>query len=139
MGANEEVPLILGRSFLHTTSAVIYVGLDQIHFQFPRWKVKCAFNGYKANKQVKVVHPKRRSRPTKRQENKKDEQARRPNKSRRINPLNQNHNLNPKRFGGRRRCTHLGLHLWDRLKHPKHEHNGGVLLQGLKTRSLADR
>ena len=76
MGANEEVPLILGRSFLHTTSAVIYVGLDQIHFQFPRWKVKCAFNGYKANKQVKTARPKRRSCPTKLQGNqKKGEQA----------------------------------------------------------------
>ena len=34
MGDNEEVPLILGRSFLHTTNANIYVGSGQIHFQF---------------------------------------------------------------------------------------------------------
>jgi len=42
-----KYPLILGRSFLHTTNADIYVGLGQIHFQFLGWKVKCAFNGYK--------------------------------------------------------------------------------------------
>ena len=73
MGADEDVPLILGRSFLYTTNAVIYMGSGQIHFQFPGWKVKCAFNGYKANKQVKVVCPKRRPRPTKHQGYKKDE------------------------------------------------------------------
>ena len=73
MGADEYVPLILGSLFLYTTNVIIYVGSGQIHFQFPRWKVKCAFNGYKANKQVKVVHPKRRSRPTNCQGYKKDE------------------------------------------------------------------
>jgi hypothetical protein len=49
MGTNEEVPLILGMPFLHTTNAVIYVGSGQIHFQFPSWKVKCPLNGYNAN------------------------------------------------------------------------------------------
>jgi hypothetical protein len=72
MGANKDVPLILGRPFLYTMNAVIYVGSGQIHFQFLGRKVKCAFNGYKANKQVKAVCPKRRSRPTKQQGNKKD-------------------------------------------------------------------
>ena len=76
MGADEYVPLILGSLFLYTTNVIIYVGSGQIHFQFPRWKVKCAFNGYKANKQVKTARPKRRSCPTKLQGNqKKGEQA----------------------------------------------------------------
>ena len=50
LGVDEDVPLILGRPFLYTTNAVIYVGSGQIHFQFLGRKVKCAFNGYKANK-----------------------------------------------------------------------------------------
>ena len=49
MGVDEEIPLILGRPFLNTTKAIIYVGSGQIHFQFPGWKVKCAFNSYKTN------------------------------------------------------------------------------------------
>ena len=60
MGIDEEIPLILGRPFLNTTNAVIYVGSGQIHFQFPGWKVKCAFNGYTTNKQVKKNHQNRR-------------------------------------------------------------------------------
>ena len=68
MGANVEVPVILGRPFLNTTNADIYVGSGQIHFQFLSHKVKCAFNGYKLNKQVKAQPPRRRvraSRPKK--------------------------------------------------------------------------
>jgi len=49
LGANEEVPLILGRPFLNTTNVVIYVGSRQIHFQIQSWKVKFAFNGYTNN------------------------------------------------------------------------------------------
>ena len=38
MGEEEEedVPIILGRPFLSTTNTIIYIGLGQIHFQFPR-------------------------------------------------------------------------------------------------------
>jgi hypothetical protein len=32
MGMDEEIPLILGRSFLNTTNAIIYVGSRQIYF-----------------------------------------------------------------------------------------------------------
>jgi hypothetical protein len=53
MGADEEVPLILGRPFLHTTNAVIYVGSGQIHFQFPGWKVKCALMVMKLTSRLK--------------------------------------------------------------------------------------
>ena len=69
MGIDEEIPLILGRSFLNTTNVVIYVGSGQIHFQFLGWKVKCAFNGYTTNKQVKKNHPNRRCRSTLRPRN----------------------------------------------------------------------
>ena len=31
----KDVPIILGRPFLNTTNAIIYVGSGQVHFQFP--------------------------------------------------------------------------------------------------------
>ena len=47
MGEEEEdVPIILGRSFLNITSVIIYVGSGQVHFQFPREKVHRYFNSY---------------------------------------------------------------------------------------------
>ena len=47
MGEEEEdVPIILGRPFLNTTNAIIYVGSGQVHFQFPREKVCYYFNIY---------------------------------------------------------------------------------------------
>jgi hypothetical protein len=44
MGEEEDVPIILGRSFLNTTNTIIYVGSGQVHFQFSREKVRCYFN-----------------------------------------------------------------------------------------------
>ena len=47
MGEEEDdMPIILGRPFLNTTNAIIYVGSRQVHFQFPREKVRCYFNNY---------------------------------------------------------------------------------------------
>jgi hypothetical protein len=41
MGEDEEdTPIILGRPFLNTTNAIIYVGSGQIHFQFRGEKVR---------------------------------------------------------------------------------------------------
>jgi hypothetical protein len=40
MGDEEEdTSIILGRPFLNTTDAIIYIGSGQIHFQFPDKKV----------------------------------------------------------------------------------------------------
>jgi len=69
MGIDEEIPLILGRPFLNTTNAVIFVGSGQIHFQFPGWKVKRALNGYTTNKQVKKNCQNRRHHAILRQRN----------------------------------------------------------------------
>jgi hypothetical protein len=44
MGIEEETPIILGRLFLNTTNAVIYIGSGQVHFQFLERKVCCYFN-----------------------------------------------------------------------------------------------
>ena len=49
----DDSPIILGRSFLNTTNAVIYVGSRQIHFQFLGEKVRCYFNSYTTYKQPK--------------------------------------------------------------------------------------
>jgi hypothetical protein len=46
MGVEDDVKLILGRSFLHTTSVIIYMKQGEIHFHFPREKVHCYFNRY---------------------------------------------------------------------------------------------
>jgi hypothetical protein len=49
MGADNEVPVIVGRPFLNTVNAIIYVRSSQVHFQFLGTKVKSPFNGYKTN------------------------------------------------------------------------------------------
>ena len=47
MGEEEDdTPIILGRPFLNTTNAIIYVGSGQVHFQFPGEKVRCYFYCY---------------------------------------------------------------------------------------------
>jgi hypothetical protein len=46
MGDEDEVHLILGRPFLNTTSAIIYMKSREIHFQFLGEKVHCYFNSY---------------------------------------------------------------------------------------------
>jgi hypothetical protein len=47
MGEEEhDPPIILGRSFLNTTQAIIYMRNEEVHFQFPSKKVHCYFNSY---------------------------------------------------------------------------------------------
>ena len=47
MGEEEvNTPINLGRPFLNTTNAIIYVESGQVHFQFPGEKVCCYFNSY---------------------------------------------------------------------------------------------
>ena len=46
MGEEDNTPIILGRPFLNTTNAIIYVGSGQVHFQFLGEKVHCYFNSY---------------------------------------------------------------------------------------------
>jgi hypothetical protein len=62
MEKEDDSPIILGRSFLNTTNAVIYVGYGQIHFQFPREKVRYYFNSYTAYEQPKKTRSQRRRR-----------------------------------------------------------------------------
>ena len=46
MGEEDDTPIILGRPFLNTTNAIIYVGSGKVHFQLPREKVYYYFNSY---------------------------------------------------------------------------------------------
>jgi hypothetical protein len=80
MGSNNDVSIILGRPFLNTVNAVIYVGSGQIHLQFPGWKVKCPFNGYKANMQVKDKEPPTKPRHIRRRRDKRGKSAKRAEK-----------------------------------------------------------
>jgi hypothetical protein len=34
MGDEQDPPIVLGRSFLNTTRAIIYIRIGEIHFQF---------------------------------------------------------------------------------------------------------
>ena len=53
----DDMPIILGRPFLNTTNAIIYVGSREVHFQFPREKVRCYFNSYTTYEQAKKIAP----------------------------------------------------------------------------------
>jgi hypothetical protein len=45
MGEDEyDPPIILGRPFLSTTKAIIYIATGEVHFQFPSEKVRRYFN-----------------------------------------------------------------------------------------------
>jgi spore germination cell wall hydrolase CwlJ-like protein len=45
MGEDEyDPPIILGRLFLNTTKAIIYIGTGEVHFHFPIGKVRRHFN-----------------------------------------------------------------------------------------------
>jgi hypothetical protein len=45
MGKDEyDPPIILGRPFLSTTKAIIYITIGEVHFQFPSEKVRRHFN-----------------------------------------------------------------------------------------------
>ena len=61
MGEEEDdTPIILGRPFLNTTNAIIYVRCRQVYFQFPGEKVRCYFNSYTTYEQPKKNHSRRR-------------------------------------------------------------------------------
>ena len=70
MGEEEDnTPIILGRPFLNTTNAIIYIGFGQVHFQFPGEKVRCYFNSYTTYEQPKNSRSRRRCRSFQHQRN----------------------------------------------------------------------
>jgi hypothetical protein len=46
MGDEQDPPIVLGRLFLNTTRAIIYIRTGEIHFHFRTEKVHCYFNTY---------------------------------------------------------------------------------------------
>jgi hypothetical protein len=75
MGEEDDVHLILGRPFLHTTSAIIYMKQGEIHFPFPREKVRCYFNSYTTYEKSKKNRNRRRLSQRLRQQAIKEEGA----------------------------------------------------------------
>ena len=69
MGEEEDTPIFLGRQFLNTTNAIIYVRSRQIHFQLLEEKVRCYFNSYTTYEQPKKSHSRRRCRSSQNQKN----------------------------------------------------------------------
>jgi hypothetical protein len=55
---DDDTPIILGRPFLNTPNAIIYIESRQVHFQFLRGY----FNSYTTYEQPKKTHSKRRHR-----------------------------------------------------------------------------
>jgi hypothetical protein len=75
MGEEDHVHLILGRPFLHTTSAIIYMKQGEIHFHFPGEKVCCHFNSYTTYEKPKKNRNRRRRSQRLRQQAIKEEGA----------------------------------------------------------------
>ena len=70
MGEEEDdTPIILGRPFLNTTNAIIYLRSGKVHFQFPREKVRYYFNSYITYEQPKKSRSRRRRRSSRNQKN----------------------------------------------------------------------
>jgi hypothetical protein len=58
-----DPPIILGRPFLSTTKAIIYIATGEVHFQFPSEKVCCYFNSnYIVDEEPKKNRTRRRRR-----------------------------------------------------------------------------
>jgi hypothetical protein len=64
MGEDEyDPPIILGRPFISTTKAIIYIAIGEVHFQFPSDKVCRYFNSnYIVDKEPKKNKTRRRHR-----------------------------------------------------------------------------
>jgi hypothetical protein len=60
MGDEQDPPIVLGRLFLNTIRAIIYIRTCEIHFQFRTEKVRCYFNTYTNPEQPKKNKTRRR-------------------------------------------------------------------------------
>jgi hypothetical protein len=60
MGDEQDPPIVLGRPFLNTTRAIIYIRNDEIHFQLRTEKVLYYFNTYTNPEQPKKNKTRRR-------------------------------------------------------------------------------
>jgi hypothetical protein len=70
MGDEQDPPIVLGRLFLNTTRAFIYIRTGEIHFQLRSVKVRCYFNTYTDPEQPKKNKTWRRFQKLQRKEHK---------------------------------------------------------------------
>ena len=61
------------KPFLNTTRAIIYIRTGEVHFQFPKEKVRCCFNNYNAY-DLPNKNRIRRCRAAKKKQSKKEEE-----------------------------------------------------------------
>jgi len=60
MGEEYDPTIIIGRPFLNTSKAIIYIGTGEVHFQFPLEKVRLHFNSNyitEEDPKKKATHP----------------------------------------------------------------------------------
>jgi hypothetical protein len=57
---DDEFPILLGRSFLYTAKANIYIGSGHIHFNLPTGKVRCQFRTLVNREQIRKQRNRRR-------------------------------------------------------------------------------
>jgi len=60
MQGDDDSPILLGRPFLYTTNANIYIGLGHIHFNLPARKVRCQFKTQVNHEQIRKQCNRRR-------------------------------------------------------------------------------
>jgi len=60
MQRDDESPILLGRSFLYTANANIYIGSGHIHFNLPAGKVHCQFRTLVNHEQIRKQRNRRR-------------------------------------------------------------------------------
>jgi len=60
MQGDDEIPILLGRPFLYTAKANIYIGSGHILFNLPAGKVRCQFRTLCNREQTRKEHNRRR-------------------------------------------------------------------------------
>jgi len=60
MQGDNEIPILLGRPFLYTAKANIYIGLGHIHVNLPTGNVRCQFRTLVNREYIRKEHNRRR-------------------------------------------------------------------------------
>jgi len=60
MQRDDESPILLGRPFIYTAKANIYIGSGIIHFNLPARKVRCQIRTLVNHQQIRKQHNRRR-------------------------------------------------------------------------------
>jgi hypothetical protein len=128
MGDEQDPPIVLGRPFLNTTRAIIYIRTGKIHLQFKTEKVRCYFSTYTNPEQPKKNKTRRRLQRLQHKMNTKltdvkniEEEIM--EKSAQLLPVQYSEPITPERsppknkFGGRK----IKVHLRKTNHYPRHQ------------------